>query len=115
MIMIFFWIRSYPQEHVRSALTYIQPKVISKIVHMADDEMDKVVEPNYKLIEDNKQRLTFFYSTTDGWTPRDHYDRLVSQISDVKAQITDKFDHSFVLKSSYNMGALLAEWIQNNA
>lgn len=93
---------------------YIRPSVISKIIYMADDEMEKVMEPDYSLIEKNKERLTFFYSTTDGWTPITHYERLLSRIPDAKAQITDKFDHSFVIKSSYNMSALLAEWIQQN-
>lgn len=81
---------------------------------MANDEMDKVIEPDYNIIDVNKHRLTFFYSSTDGWTPITHYERLVSRIPDIKAQITHQIEHSFVLNSSHEMGALLAEWIQQN-
>lgn len=114
IIHVVFLIRSMPRELAEFALMYIRPSVISKIIYMADDEMEKVHEPNYALMEKNKERLTFYYSTTDGWAPVTHYERLVSRIPGVKAQITDKFDHSFVIKSSYEMGALLGEWIQEN-
>lgn len=96
------------------ALMYIRPSVLSKIVYLADDEMKIVTEPEYGLIEKNQHRLTFFYSITDGWTPM-NYERLISRIPNIKAQITDKYDHAFVLRSSTNMGALVAEWIQQNS
>lgn len=79
---------------------------------MADDEMEKIKEPDYGLIEENKEQLTFFYSTTDGWTPITYYERLISRIPEIKAEITDQFDHAFVLKSSKDMGELVAKWIQ---
>lgn len=98
-----------------TSLMYIRPSVLSKIVYMADDEMERIKEPDYALIEKNKNRLTFLYSTTDGWTPITYYERLISRIPEVKAQITDKFEHAFVLKSSHNMGALVSEWIHQNS
>ncbi|XP_055313603.1 lipid droplet-associated hydrolase [Sitodiplosis mosellana] len=115
LIMIFFWVRSIPSEFLESALMYIRPSVLSKIIYMATDEMEKVKEPDYALIEKNKHRLTFFYSTTDGWTPITYYERLIGRIPEINAQLTDKYDHAFVLKSSANMGALVAEWIQQHS
>lgn len=79
---------------------------------MADDEMQKVKEPDYALIEKNKHRLTLVYSLTDGWTPITFYEHMVARIEGIKALITDKYDHAFVLESSHNMGALVAEWIE---
>lgn len=81
---------------------------------MASDEMDKVKEPDYALIEKNKNRLTFLYSTTDGWTPIKYYERLIGTIPDINAKITTEYDHAFVLKSSENLGILVAQWIQQN-
>lgn len=114
-ISIVCWIRSIPSEFMSSILMYIRPGVISKIICMADDEMDKVRAPDYGLIEKNKHRLTFFYSTTDEWTPITYYERLIERIPDVKAQVSSEYDHAFVLKSSHEMGALLAEWIKQNS
>lgn len=100
---------------MESALMYVRPTVLSKIIYMATDEMDKVKEPDYALIEKNKNRLTFFYSTTDGWTPITYYERLIGRVPGIDAQVTDKHDHAFVLKSSANMGALVAEWIKRDS
>lgn len=115
IISIFCWIRSFPQEFIPWILMVIRPSVLSKLVHMSDDEMERVKEPDYALMKKNEHRLTFFYSTKDGWAPITHYERLVSQMPNVKAQVTDQFEHSFVIKSSCEMGTVLGEWIQQNA
>lgn len=93
---------------------FIRPSVFAKVIYMSDDEMVKVTEADDALIKENKHRLTFFYSKTDGWAPASHYERLISQIPEAKAQITDKFSHSFVIRSACEMGSLLGEWIQQN-
>lgn len=115
LITIFFWIQSIPREFIETALMYVRPNVLSKIICMADDEMEKVKEPDYALIDKNKHRLKILYSTTDGWTPITYYERLIGRIPDINAEITDKFDHAFVLKSSHKMGAVVSEWIQQNS
>lgn len=114
LIKIFFLTRSIPQEFTPCALMYIKPSVLTKIIYLADDEMEKVVEPDYSLIEKNQKRLTFFYSTTDGWTPITYYERLKSRLPNVVAHLTSELDHSFVLKHSNEMAVKLAEWIQQN-
>lgn len=79
---------------------------------MADSEMLEIYEPDYDLIEENKHRLTFLYSTTDEWTPITYYERLVERIPDVKAQVSDRFDHAFVLKTSKTMGKYIYYFIK---
>lgn len=81
---------------------------------MADHEMDEVVDVDYDHIARNRQRLTFFYSSRDGWTPKEYYHRLVERVPNVKAQLTDEYDHAFVLRSSEAMGNLVAGWIFDN-
>lgn len=106
------WIRSLPQEFVPHMLMVGRPSVMSKVVQMADDEMEKVKAPDYDLMKQNEDRLTFFYSTLDEWAPPSYYEELIRNLPNVDAKSTDKFEHSFVAKSSYEMGALLGEWIQ---
>lgn len=113
-ITTFFWIRSIPSELKNAVLIFVRPSVLSKIIFLADDEMKKVLKPDYALIEQNKNRLTFLYSKSDGWTPISYYERLVNRIPDINAQLTDKYDHAFVLKSSHKVGVLISEWIQKN-
>ncbi|XP_031640869.1 lipid droplet-associated hydrolase [Contarinia nasturtii] len=115
-IAIFYWTRPVycDSELITNTLTVIRPSVLSKIVHLANDEMEKVKEPDYALIKENKNRLMFYYSLTDNWTPVTYYERLIGSIEGLEAQISDKHDHAFVLKSSHDMAALVAEWIQKN-
>lgn len=112
IVSIAFWIRSIPSDFMSTVLMYIRPSVISKVACMADSEMLEIHEPDYDLIEENKHRLTFLYSTTDEWTPITYYERLVERITDVKAHVSDKFDHAFVLKSSKTMGKYLYYFIK---
>lgn len=89
-----------------------RPSVMSKLVHMTDDEMEKLQAPDYDLIKQNQDRLSFFYSTLDKWAPHSHYERLIENVPNVDAKSTDKFEHTFVSKTSCEMGVLLGEWMQ---
>lgn len=115
IISIVCWIRSFPQEFISPILMVCRPSVMSKIVHMTDDEMEKLQAPDYDLMKQNEDRLTFLYSTLDKWAPHSHYERLVQNLPNINAKSTDKFEHTFVSKSACEMGALLGEWIQQRS
>lgn len=112
IISIFCWIRSLPQEFIPHFLMILRPSVLSKVVHLADDEMKKVQAPDYDIMRQNEERFTFYYSASDDWTPYTYYKRLIEKFPNIDARLTDKFQHSFVLKSSYEMGIVFGEWIQ---
>lgn len=79
---------------------------------MTDDEMGKLQALDYDLIKQNADRLTFYYSSLDGWAPTSHYEGLIKNVPNVNAKSTDIFEHAFVGKSSREVGVLLGEWIQ---
>lgn len=111
-VQVVLWMRNIPSAFTDVTLMLVRPSVLSKIVFMADGEMDDVLEPDYTTIEQNKSRLRFIYSTTDGWTPATYYHRLKAQVPDVKAHLTDRFEHTFTLKSSYiELADCLAPWV----
>lgn len=112
IIGIVGFFRSFPQEFIPSISMVIRPSVLSKIVHMTDDEMAKLQALDYDLIKQNANRLTIYYSSLDGWAPNSHYERLIKNVPNVNAKLTDAFEHTFVSKSSREMGVLLGEWIQ---
>lgn len=115
IINIICWICSVPQEFIPTILMFIRPTVFSKFVHLADDEMEQINETDYARIKENEHRLTFIYSTKDGLVPNEHYVRIVRQVPNAKVHITDKIEHSFIMKSSCEMAAIVGEWIQQNA
>lgn len=113
-VRVVFWIRSFPLAFVDATLLLIQPKILSKIVCLADCEMDDVLEPDYAIIRENVDRLRFIYSKTDGWTPATYFDRLKSYVPNVKAHITDRFVHTFTMQENYgDMAICLATWFQS--
>lgn len=104
----YFWIRSIPLAFLESAYIHFKPNVLSKIIFLASDEMVQVQAPAYDIIEQNKQRLSFLYSTTDKWAPVTYYERLVARIPGIDATITDEFQHTFVLNASPDVAAFIA-------
>lgn len=114
-IYLYFFIFSIPSYFVGTALKYIRPPVIRKIVFLADEEMERVVEADYDHIERNKNRLKLYYGATDGWTPIHYCKQLKERIADIDAQVdVNGYAHAFVLRSSVEMGKLVAGWIAEN-
>lgn len=113
-VHIAFLVWGLPTDHVKNAMTLTQPKILSKVVFLADCEMDEVLEPDYATIEKNKDRLRFIYSTDDGWTPTTYYDRLCAGVPGVKAHLTNRFFHTFTLEPNYSeLAECLEPWLQS--
>lgn len=79
---------------------------------MADQEMVRVREIDIDIIARNKHRIKIYYGAIDGWTPLTYYNQLKERIPDVDASVDDRqINHAFVLRSSVEMGIIVAEWI----
>lgn len=80
---------------------------------MAFEEMEQVKERDNDVIRSNSKKLKLYYAANDGWAPVSYFSQLKEEIPEVDAEVcTRKFDHSFVLKSSRDVGIMVAEWIQ---
>lgn len=79
---------------------------------MADQEMDRVREIDLDIISRNTHRIKIYYGAIDGWTPLTYYHQLIERIPDVDASVDDRqINHAFVLRSSVEMGKIVADWI----
>lgn len=112
---IYFWLFSIPNHFVGTALKYSKPSVMEKVIFLAKDEMEKVRGLDREIVKENIDKLKFFYGAKDGWVPVKYYEDLKRDIPNVDA-ILDKnnIEHAFVLRSSSKMGAIVAEWINEN-
>lgn len=111
--IFYFWV--IPKKFTGLSLKYIRPSILTKIVFLADEEMERVIEPDYLHIEQNKKRLTFYYGASDGWTPIEFCKRLKQNIPDINAEVdVHHYSHAFVLRSSIEMGQLVASWMLKN-
>lgn len=82
---------------------------------MAKDEMRRVKDVDLNVIKENVRLLKFYYGTTDGWVPVKYYKELKEKVPELDAELDGKkIDHAFVLRSSTEMGNIVAEWIKNN-
>lgn len=115
LISIYFAIFRIPKHFVGTALKYIKPTVVEKVIYLANEEMERVKEADIGIIEANKKMLKFYYGTTDGWVPVQYYYDLKDRVPDVNAELcTRGMAHAFVLRSGPEMGYLVAEWIKEN-
>ena len=88
-------------EHVVQATININSKCMYNILCMADQEMKEVVEPPLEIIDNNIDKLAFYYGADDKWT-------LTSCYEDMKYRHPDKdinlcksnFPHAFVESAS---------------
>lgn len=115
IIYMYFFVMSIPRHFVGTALKYSRPSVLRKIVYMADEEMDQIIEPDYDVLKANVHRLKLYYGASDGWSPVNYCHRLRERVPGLDASIDIyQFAHAFVLRSSPEMGKLVGDWISQN-
>lgn len=115
IIYMYFFVMNIPRFFIGTALKYSRPSVLQKIVYLADEEMERVVEPDYDVLEQNERILKLYYGTTDGWAPVKYCHRLQERIKGLDAELDIyQFSHAFVLRSSIEMGKLVGGWILRN-
>lgn len=113
LLYVYFKINCIPKMHMKAVAELINAAVLEKVFFMAFDEMEKVKERDNVIIRHNLKKLKFYYAANDGWAPVSYFSKLKEEIPEVDAEVcTRKFDHTFVLKSSRDVGNMVAEWIK---
>lgn len=116
LVYIYFWFASIPRWHLSNVLNYIRPTVCEKVVFLAEDEMARVRGLPKEIIKENLPLLKLYYGTTDGWVPVKYYNQLKEQFPNIDAELdTKKIDHSFVLRSSKQLGDIIGDMIMENS
>lgn len=115
LIYMYFLIFSIPETFLGTALKYAAPSVMEKVYFMAKDEMRRVKAVDVDVIKENVKLLKFYYGASDGWVPVKYYKELKEKVPGLEAEVdTKKIEHAFVLRSSNEMGNIVAEWIRDN-
>lgn len=113
LMYLFFKVNCIPKMHMKTCVDFVNSRVLEKVFFMAFEEMDQVKERDNEIIRNNVKKIKFYYGASDDWAPVGYFTKLKEDIPEVEAEVcTRKFDHSFVLKNSRNMGNLVAEWIK---
>ncbi|KAI8438804.1 hypothetical protein MSG28_011176 [Choristoneura fumiferana] len=108
LIAIYLKFNSLPPHYSERILKYLRPKIGEKVLYLAYDEMDRVVELNTEALENIKHLTNVIYSDRDGWAPLSYMDDL-KQFQPEMNMKQVSIDHAFVLKYSEEIAEMLVE------
>lgn len=115
MLSYYFSLSSIPQHFLGTALKYARPSIMEKVLYLAKEEMTRLKEldaSTLKTLRENHKKLKFYYGADDGWAPKKYIYQLKKKIPELDLEIdNNKIEHAFVLKSSVEVGRLVARWI----
>ncbi|XP_063395587.1 lipid droplet-associated hydrolase [Cydia fagiglandana] len=102
-----------PPHYDERILKYLRPRVAEKVLHMAYDEMDRVVslERVSGALARTKQITHVVYGAQDGWAPPAYMDDLRRFQPDLQMTRVH-IDHTFVLTSSEKVAELVSDYIK---
>jgi pimeloyl-ACP methyl ester carboxylesterase len=115
LLSVHFILRRIPTHHVAPTMKLMNPTVLSNVLFLALDEMEKVKELDDKVLTDASDLLFLYYGTTDGWVPLKYWKDMVQNHPEVKCVVCEKrIDHAFVLHYSDEMADILSDLIQEH-
>lgn len=116
LIYMYFLLFSIPETFLGTALKYANPNVMERVYFLAKDEMRRVRALDVEVVRANVDILKLYYGTTDGWVPVKYYNQIKETVPNIDAELDNKkIDHAFVLRSSMEMGTMVADWIKGNS
>lgn len=93
-------------------MKYSRLTITDKVLYLADEEMRIVRDADLDTIRENKNLLKFYYGASDGWTPIKYCEELKAKVPGLDATVDIyNISHAFVLRSSAQMGRIVAGWI----
>lgn len=113
---LYFTIISVPRKHIKQHLLptirMIKPSIIKKVFHLGFDEIMTIKELESEVINENADRMKFYFGTTDLWVPTHHYEKVKTSCPKADAQLCERnFNHAFVLKYPEEVGEMVGNWI----
>lgn len=97
-----------PDYNTKNIIKYINPTIMEKVMMLAYDEMDYVVDLNVEALDKIKSKTHVIYSPTDGWAPISYINDLRIFMPDIKLEKVN-IDHAFVLKSSEKVASIVSD------
>lgn len=134
-VIDFGFAKRHPKNNLHDGLTEVIHRFATSFssvrssLHLGRDEMDKVRNLNTHSVNQNYEKLTFYYGTKDQWVPLDFHQDMKYYITDLyekngKKNRADRvildeceppLEHAFVIfkKQTNIISQLVAAWITN--
>ena len=102
-----------PESVYAATLSLINPFSVGNSLFMAHHEMQTVKALDSKLIEENLDRLSFYFGRTDHWCPKEYFYDIKKNFPSLDARLCENgYSHAFVLGESVHMADVVAEWVK---
>lgn len=112
LVQAFGLIYGIPNRSVPAVLQMLHPSSLKNIFYLAREEMNIVKDLDHGTVSKNIDKLWFYYSPRDKWTPVRYYEELIAKHPNVKAELCKRgFQHSFVLKDDKEVGYMVGDLI----
>ncbi|XP_018056446.1 PREDICTED: lipid droplet-associated hydrolase [Atta colombica] len=116
MIRTFGLFFGIPDRSVRAVREMLDPRVLSRIINLAKEEIKYVKEADHETISKHADKLWLYYGTKDGWAPVKYYKAIISKHPGLNAQLCQRgFQHTFVLKDDVDMGHIISDLINEDS
>lgn len=116
MIRIFGVFYGFPAKSVKAVQEMLNPKVLRRLIHLAEEEMKCVKEADHEIISKYAAKLWFYYGANDGWAPKKFYENMISKYPDLNAQLCQRgLRHAFVLKDDITMAHIVGDLINEDS
>lgn len=103
-----YFMGTVPESAVEATLRLINPSCVYNSIYLARHEMKEVMTADHDLIEKHKDKLMFYYGTSDHWCPLEYAHDMKKAHPDADIHICERgYQHAFVLKDSVGMAELL--------
>lgn len=112
LLSVYFFIMGIPRTFLGTGLKYSRLSITDKVLYLADEEMRIVRDADVATIRVNLNLLKFYYGASDGWAPIKYCEELKAKVPGLDATVDIyNISHAFVLRSSVQMGRIVAGWI----
>jgi len=113
LLKIYFLGRSTPDCIFDSALKLFNHRVIRRTLTMGRFEMEEIYDLDKKTVEQNLDKLFFYFGTTDQWCPLEYAEGMKQKYPQMSFKICDQgYEHAYVIKNSSGMADIVAELVQ---
>lgn len=113
--LVFGGLRSLDHSVVPATVSLISLDCAANAMYMGGQEMRKVLERDNFTINQNLDKLVFYYGANDHWCPVQYYDEMKKDFPEGNIKLCNSgIRHAFVLDAGKEVASMIFDWIQSD-
>ncbi|KAL0969657.1 hypothetical protein UPYG_G00230380 [Umbra pygmaea] len=113
--LVFRGLRSLDQSTVLPAVSLVNVDTAANAMYLASQEMLDVLERDNFTINQNLDKLVFYYGAKDHWCPVEYYQEIKRDFPNGDIRLCSRgIRHAFVLDAGKEVADMIVEWIHGD-